>query len=84
MPPLTEETRKNFIKQAKAEAETARISIRNARRDAIAYIKELSKENEISKDEEHRAQDIVQKVTDKFINQVDASLKVKEEDLLEI
>ena len=84
MPPLTEETRKNFIKQAKAEAETARISIRNARRDAIAYIKELSKENEISKDEEHRAQDIIQKVTDKFINQVDASLKAKEEDLLEV
>ena len=84
MPPLTEETRKNFIKQAKAEAETTRISIRNARRDAIAYIKELSKENEMSEDEGHRAQDIIQKLTDKFISQVDASLVAKEKDLLEI
>jgi ribosome recycling factor len=84
MPSLTEETRKKFTKHAKVEAETARISVRNARRDAIAYIKDLLKENEISKDEGHRGQDIIQKLTDKFISQIDASLMAKEESLLEI
>ena len=84
MPPLTTETRNKFVKQAKAEAESARISIRNARRDAISYVKELSKENEINKDEEHRAQGIIQELTDSFIGQVDSALASKEEDLLEI
>jgi ribosome recycling factor len=84
MPSLTEETRKKFIKHAKAEAETARVSIRNARRDAVAYIKDLLKDNQISEDEGHRGQDIIQKLTDKFISRVDQSLMAKEEDLLEI
>lgn len=84
MPPLTAETRKQLTKQAKAEAETTRVSIRGIRRDAIADVKELSKEGEISKDEERRAQDLIQKLTDKFVAKVDESLMAKEEDLLKI
>ncbi len=84
MPPLTEETRKGFIKQARQEAESARVSVRNARRDAIGMLKDLLKEKDISEDEEHRAQDEVQKLTDRFVAQVEKSLSEKESDLLEI
>ena len=84
MPALTQETRKNFIKQARNEAENAKISIRNARRDAIAMIKDLLKEKDISEDDERRGQDTIQKVTDKFVAEVDKALATKETDLLEI
>lgn len=84
MPPLTEETRKGYIKQARQEAESARISIRNARRDTLADVKELLKEKEISEDEERRAQDDIQKITDQFIAEVDKALAAKETDLMEI
>ena len=84
MPALTEETRKNFIKQAKAEAENAKVSIRNIRRDAISQTKDLEKEKEISEDDERRAEADIQKITDKFIADVDGALAVKEKDLLEI
>nr|WP_255775592.1 ribosome recycling factor [Microbulbifer sediminum] len=84
MPALTEETRKNFIKQAKSEAETARVSIRNIRRDALAEVKSLVKDKEISEDDERRAGDEIQKITDKFVNDVDAALAAKEKDLMEI
>lgn len=84
MPPLTEETRKNFIKQARQEAESARVSVRNARRDAMAMLKDLLKEKEISEDEERRAQEEVQKITDKHIAGIEAALEAKEADLLEI
>ena len=84
MPALTEETRKGYIKQARKEAETSRISARNIRRDVLADIKELLKAKEISEDQERKAQDDVQKITDKFIAKVDEALKVKEADLLEI
>ena len=84
MPPLTEETRKGFIKQARQEAESARVSVRNARRDANAMLKELLKEKDISEDEERRAQDDVQKLTDTFIANVEKALEEKESDLLEI
>lgn len=84
MPPLTEETRKGFIRQARSEAESARISIRNIRRDVLSDFKELLKEKEISEDEERKAQDDVQKITDKYIAKVEASLADKEKDLLEI
>lgn len=84
MPQLTEETRKGYIKQAKAEAESARVSIRNIRRDANTHLKELVKSKDISEDEERRAGDEVQKLTDKFIAEVDAALVVKEKDLMEI
>jgi ribosome recycling factor len=84
MPQLTEETRKGFIKKARSEAENARISIRNIRRDILSDIKELLKEKEITEDDDRRAQDDVQKITDKYIKQVDEALSAKEVDLMEI
>lgn len=84
MPQLTEETRKGYIKQARSEAENARVSIRNIRRDANSHFKDLVKAKDISEDEERRASDEIQKLTDKFIAEVDASLASKEKDLMEI
>lgn len=84
MPALTEETRKGFTKQARAEAEQARVSVRNIRRDALAQLKELLKEKEISEDEDRRAQDEVQKLTDKFVAEVDKALEAKEADLMAV
>ena len=84
MPSLTEETRRVFIKQARSEAESARVSIRNARRDAIANLKNSLKEKEISEDEERRAEDLIQKLTDEFIATIEQALEQKEADLLEI
>ena len=84
MPMLTEETRKGYIKQARAEAESARVSIRSARRDANGMLKELVKEKEISEDDERRGQDQIQKLTDAFVAKVDAALGAKEADLMEI
>ncbi|MEX0962531.1 MAG: ribosome recycling factor [Pseudohongiellaceae bacterium] len=82
MPPLTEETRKEYTKQAKAEAENARIAIRNIRRDANSDFKDLEKEKEISEDEHRRAEETVQKLTDKHIATIESSYQAKEADLL--
>ncbi|MCV2403812.1 ribosome recycling factor [Marinomonas sp. C2222] len=84
MPALTEETRKNYFKQAKGEAENGRIAIRNVRRDANGNLKDLVKEKEISEDEERRGQDQVQKITDKYVALVEEKLAAKEKDLMEI
>ncbi len=84
MPALTEETRQNYIKQARGEAENSRISIRNVRRDANNQVKEMQSSGEISEDEMRRAEDIIQKETDKFIATIDSDLKEKESDLIEI
>jgi len=84
MPMLTEETRKGFIRQARNEAESARVSVRNARRDANSMLKELVKDKEISEDDERRAQDNVQKLTDDFVARVEKLLGEKETDLMEI
>ena len=84
MPPLTEESRKGLTKQARAEAENGRIAIRNIRRDANSTVKELLKEKEISEDEERKAEDSIQKLTDRFVGRVDALLSEKESDLMEI
>jgi len=84
MPMLTEETRKGYIKQARAEAESARVSVRNARRDANSMLKELLKEKDISEDDERRGQDAIQKLTDSYIAKVDHALTAKEADLMEI
>ncbi len=84
MPSLTEETRKGFTKQAKADAETAKVTIRNARRDANNGLKDLVKEKEISEDDERRAQDEIQKLTDKYSAEVESALSSKEKDLMEI
>ena len=84
MPALTEETRKGYIKQARAEAEKGRVSVRNIRRDANSNIKELLKEKMISEDEERGGQDQIQKLTDKFIGEMDALLAEKEKDLMQV
>lgn len=84
MPPLTEETRKGYTKQARQEAENGRVSVRNIRRDVISDIKELLKEKEISEDDEHKAIDDIQKITDSFIAKIDAALSAKETDLMEM
>jgi ribosome recycling factor len=84
MPMLTEETRKGFTRQARQEAESARVSVRNARRDAMGMLKELVKEKEISEDEERRGHDEVQKLTDAFVAKIEKLLAGKEADLMEI
>jgi len=84
MPVLTEETRQEYIKQARTEAENSRISIRNTRRDANNSAKDQQKAGEFSEDDLKRIEDLVQKETDYFIGLVDSELKKKEEDLIEI
>ena len=84
MPPLTEETRKSYTKQARGEAENTRVAIRNIRRDALAQLKDLVKEKEISEDDERRAADEVQKLTDKFVAEVEKALEAKETDLMAV
>jgi ribosome recycling factor len=84
MPALTEETRQDYIKQARAEAENSRVSIRNIRRDANQASKELQSSGDISEDDLRRIEDLIQKETDKYIGLVDSELKAKEFDLLEI
>jgi ribosome recycling factor len=84
MPPLTEERRKEMVKLVKVEGENTKVNIRNLRRDANNAFKEILKKKEISEDEEHRAQDQVQKVTDKLIVEVDKILSVKESELMEV
>lgn len=84
MPPLTEERRKDLVKVVKGEAEKGRIAIRNIRRDANSDFKELLKEKEISEDEDHQAQDEIQKLTDEFIAEIETILVQKEKDLMEV
>jgi ribosome recycling factor len=84
LPALTEETRKDMIKQAKAEAENARVAVRNVRRDANQHIAKLLKDKDISEDDERKANDDMQKMTDKAIADVEAALVVKEKDLMQV
>lgn len=84
MPALTEETRKGYIRQARSEAENARIAVRNVRRDANGDIKDLLKEKEITEDDSRRGEDQVQKETDKHIAEIEKLLVQKEKDLMEI
>ncbi|WP_261843693.1 ribosome recycling factor [Aliamphritea ceti] len=84
MPMLTEETRKGYIRQARQEAEKGRVSVRNVRRDANGDLKDLLKEKEITEDDLRRGEDQIQKLTDKFIADVDKFLEEKEADLMEI
>lgn len=83
MPPLTEERRKELIKVVRNEGEQAKVAVRNIRRDANNRLKDLVKDKSISEDDERRATEVIQKLTDKFIAEVDASLDVKEKDLME-
>jgi ribosome recycling factor len=84
LPPLTEERRKDMIRVVRHEAEGGRIAIRNIRRDAIHDVKELMKEKMIGEDDEHRAEDEIQAITDKHIAQVDQVLAEKESELMEV
>jgi ribosome recycling factor len=83
LPPLTEERRKDMIRVVRQEGEAARVAIRNIRRDVLGDIKTLLKEKEITEDDERRAHDDIQKITDKYIAQVDKLLEEKEKDLME-
>jgi ribosome recycling factor len=84
MPLLTEERRKELIKVVKHEAENARVAIRNLRRDAIQHLKEALKKHEVSENDERRAQDEVQKMTDKHVADIDRLLQEKEKELLAV
>ncbi|UCV02260.1 ribosome recycling factor [Dechloromonas denitrificans] len=84
MPALTEERRRDLIKVVKTEGEAAKVAIRNLRRDAIAHLKEALKKGEIPEDDERKAQDDVQKLTDKFIADVDKMLAAKEAELMQV
>ena len=84
LPPLNEERRKELIKVVRNEAESARVSVRNVRRDANAELKELQKKKQITEDEERRSSEEVQKLTDKFVAEVEQLLNAKEADLMAI
>ena len=84
MPPLTEERRKELTKVVKQEAESVRVAMRNIRRDANAHLKELLKSKEISEDEERRGQDEIQKLTDRYIAEIEKVLQAKEAELMAI
>jgi len=84
MPPLTEERRRDLVRVVKGEAEQGRVAIRNIRRDANSDLKDLLKEREISEDEERKAEDEIQKLTDQHIQLIEEVLAVKEKELMEI
>jgi ribosome recycling factor len=84
MPALTEERRRDLTKIVRAEAENARVAVRNIRRDANEHLKRLLKDKEVSEDEERRAQDEVQKMTDRHITDIDQLLHAKEADLMAV
>lgn len=84
MPALTEERRRDLTKVVRHEAETARVAVRNIRRDANTHLKEMLKAKTASEDEERRAQDDIQKLTDRYIAEVDKALQAKEADLMAV
>ena len=83
LPDLTEETRKEFIKKARSEAENTKVSLRNVRREGNSQLKEFLKEKEISEDEERQGEEEIQKLTDLFVGKVNEALSAKEKDLLD-
>ncbi|OEF23943.1 ribosome recycling factor [Vibrio rumoiensis] len=84
LPPLTEERRKDLVKIVRAEAEGGRVAVRNIRRDANADFKSLLKDKDISEDEDRKAQDEIQKITDAAVKNIDEMLAVKEKELMEV
>ncbi len=84
LPPLTEERRRELVKVVRQEAENARIAVRNIRRDVNADLKSLLKDKEITEDEEHAAEQAIQKITDDAVAEIDAALEQKETDLMEV
>jgi len=84
MPPLTEERRRELAKIVKHEGENAKVAVRNIRRDAIAHVKALLKESEISEDDDKRAEKEIQALTDKSIGEIDKLVADKEKDLMAV
>lgn len=84
LPPLTEERRRELVRVVRQEAETARVALRNIRRDALGSFKELAKAKEIGEDEEHRAEEEVQGLTDRHVARVEELLEAKEAELMEV
>ncbi len=84
LPPLTEERRRELSKHVHAEGENTKVAIRNVRRDAMQQVKELQKAKSISEDEERRAEEDIQKLTDKFVKEVDVVAKAKEDELMAV
>lgn len=84
LPPLTEDRRRELVKMVKGEGENSKIAIRNIRRDANGDFKDLLKDKEITEDDERRAQDDIQKITDKYVALVDDVLAGKEKELMEV
>ena len=83
LPPMTEERRRDLVKVVRAHAETARVALRNVRREALADIKDLLKEKMIAEDDERRGQEEIQKLTDRYVAAVDSLLKDKEAEIME-
>ncbi len=84
LPALTEERRRDMIRVVRAEAEHGRVAVRNIRRDALHHTKDLLKAKEITEDQDHKAHEEIQKVTDEFVAKIDAVLAEKEKELLEV
>lgn len=84
LPPLTEERRKEMTRLVRSDGENGKIAVRNIRRDAISHLKDLRKKKELAEDEEKRAEDEIQKLTDKFIAEIDDVVATKEKDIMEL
>ena len=84
LPPLTEERRRDITKVVRHDAENAKVSVRNVRRDVLADVKELLKQKEISQDDERKAQDDIQKLTDRYVAEIDQQLGAKEKEILQV
>jgi ribosome recycling factor len=84
IPPLTEERRRDLVKIVRKHAEEARVSVRNIRRDANEVLKKGQKDGKVSEDDAHKAMDDVQELTDKYVGEIDQSLKVKEDEIMEV
>jgi ribosome recycling factor len=84
LPPMTEERRRDVLKVVKQDAEAARVSVRNVRRDVLTDVKEAQKEKLISQDDERKAQEEIQKLTDKFVAEIEQHLAVKEKEILQV
>jgi ribosome recycling factor len=84
LPPMTEERRRDIVKVVRAQAETGRVAMRSVRREALSDLKDLLKEKLVTEDEDRRGQDEIQKLTDRFVAQIDALLKDKEAEIMEV
>ena len=84
LPPLTEERRKNLSKHVHHEGEGAKVSVRTVRRDAIQQIKEMLKDKQVTEDDARRAEDDIQKLTDRYVREIDDAVKAKEQELMAV